>query len=95
MANLMAEIACKVIYTGSKLSHAESELEQQKKLNNTDPLTLLPNRRAFDMRLKEEIDANIKVLTGDTTYTSADRGLLADFSARLYDTEAIRKLKTE
>ena len=47
------------------------------------------------MRLKEEIDANIKVLTGDTTYTSADRGLLADFSARLYDTDAIRKLKTE
>ena len=47
------------------------------------------------MRLKEEIDANIKVLTGDTTYTLEDRGLLADFSARLYDTDAIKKLKTE
>ena len=47
------------------------------------------------MRLKEEIDANIKVLTGDTTYTLADRGLLADFSARLYDTDAIKQLKTE
>jgi predicted aldo/keto reductase-like oxidoreductase len=47
------------------------------------------------MRLKEEIDANIKVLTGNTTYTLADRGLLADFSARLYDTDAIKQLKTE
>ena len=47
------------------------------------------------MRLKEEIDTNIKVLTGDTTYTLEDRWLLADFSARLYDTDAIRKLKTE
>jgi hypothetical protein len=47
------------------------------------------------MRLKEEVDANIKVLTGDTTYTLADRGLLADFSARLYDTDAIKQLKTE
>ena len=47
------------------------------------------------MRLKEEIDANIKVLTGDAIYTLADRGLLADFSARLYDTDAIKKLKVE
>jgi predicted aldo/keto reductase-like oxidoreductase len=47
------------------------------------------------MRLKEEIDANIKVLTGGTAYTLEDRGLLADFSARLYDTDAIKKLKTE
>jgi predicted aldo/keto reductase-like oxidoreductase len=47
------------------------------------------------MRLKEEIDANIKVLKGDTTYTFADRGLLAEFSGKLYDTDAIKKLKVE
>jgi uncharacterized protein len=47
------------------------------------------------MRLKEEIDANIKTLTGNTTDTLADRGLLADFSARLYDTDAIKQLKTD
>jgi predicted aldo/keto reductase-like oxidoreductase len=47
------------------------------------------------MRLKEEIDANLKILSGAATYTVADRALLAEFSARLYDTDAIRKMKVE
>lgn len=47
------------------------------------------------MRLKEEIDANIKVVSSDATYTLADRALLAEFSAKLYDTDAIKKLKVE
>jgi len=47
------------------------------------------------MRLKEEIDANIKILSGDTTYTLEDRALLAEFSAKLYDTDAIKRLKVD
>jgi predicted aldo/keto reductase-like oxidoreductase len=47
------------------------------------------------MRLKEEIDANIKILSGDTAYTPEDRDLLAEFSAQLYDTDAMRKLRVE
>lgn len=47
------------------------------------------------MRLKGEIDANIRTLSGDTAYTMEDRGLLAEFSAKLYDTDAIKKLKVE
>lgn len=47
------------------------------------------------MRLIEEIDANIKILTGNTTYTLNDRALLAEFSAKLYDTDTIRKMKVE
>jgi predicted aldo/keto reductase-like oxidoreductase len=47
------------------------------------------------MRLKEEIDANIKILSGDATYTLEDRALLAEFSAKLYDTDAMKKLKLE
>ena len=47
------------------------------------------------MRLKEEIDANLKILSGDATYTPEDRALLAEFSAKLYDTDAIKKLKIE
>jgi hypothetical protein len=47
------------------------------------------------MRLKEEIDANINALSADTACTSEDRNLLAEFSAQLYDTEAIRKLRIE
>lgn len=47
------------------------------------------------MRLTEEIDANLKILSGDLTYTMEDRALLAEFSAKLYDTDAIKKLKIE
>jgi predicted aldo/keto reductase-like oxidoreductase len=47
------------------------------------------------MRLKPEIDANIGVLTAPTALTSADRGLLASISALLYETDAVRKLRTE
>ncbi len=47
------------------------------------------------MRLKEEIDANLKILSGDTAYTLEDRALLAEFSAKLFDTSAIKKMKIE
>ena len=47
------------------------------------------------MRLKEEIDANIRVLSGNPAYTPEDRDLLAGFSAKLYDTEAVKKLRIE
>jgi predicted aldo/keto reductase-like oxidoreductase len=47
------------------------------------------------MRLKKEIDANIKILTGDATYTPADRALLSDFSAKLSRSDAFKKMKVE
>jgi len=47
------------------------------------------------MRLKEEVDENIKVLSGNPAYTLEDRALLAEVSARLYDTDAMRQLKVE
>jgi len=47
------------------------------------------------MRSKEEIDANLKILSGNATYTPDDRSLLAEFSAKLYDTDAIKKLRVE
>ena len=47
------------------------------------------------MRLKEEIDANIKVFSEDTTYTLEDRAMLAEFSAKLYDTDTVKKMKVE
>jgi predicted aldo/keto reductase-like oxidoreductase len=47
------------------------------------------------MRLKEEIDANIKILAGEVAYTLEDRALLAEFSAKLFDTDAIKKMRTE
>jgi predicted aldo/keto reductase-like oxidoreductase len=47
------------------------------------------------MRLKEEIDANISILCGDVTYTLEDRALLADYASKLYDTDAIKKMRIE
>ena len=47
------------------------------------------------MRLEEEIDGKLKILSGDTACTLEDRALLAEFSAKLYDTDAIKKLKVE
>jgi len=47
------------------------------------------------MRLKEEIDANIKILSGEVAYTLEDRALLAGFSAKLYDTDAIKKMRID
>jgi len=47
------------------------------------------------MRLKEEIDANLKILSGDATFTPDDRALLAEFSAKLFDTDSIKKLRIE
>jgi hypothetical protein len=47
---------------------------------------------AIGMRLKQEIDANIETICGDITYTTADRALLAEFSAEALDSAAMRKM---
>ncbi len=47
------------------------------------------------MRLKQEIDANIQTLAGDATYTNDDRALLAEFSAKAFDSDAIKRMKVE
>ena len=47
------------------------------------------------MRLKEEVDANIKTLAGDVTYTLDDRTLLAEFTAKAFDSDAIKAMKVE
>jgi len=47
------------------------------------------------MRLEREIDANIKTLSGDTTYTPNDRALLAEFSAKAFESDAIKRMKIE
>ncbi len=50
---------------------------------------------AIGMRLKKDVDANIMILTGDPSYTPTDRALLAEFSAKLYETDAIKKMRIE
>lgn len=50
---------------------------------------------AIGMRLKKEIDANLKILSGDAACTPQDRALLAEFSAKLRETDAFKKMKVE
>ena len=47
------------------------------------------------MRLKQELDANIKILSGDATYTLDDRALLAEFTAKAYDSDAIKRMRID
>ena len=47
------------------------------------------------MRLRTEIDANIKTLAGDTTYTQADQELMGDFGPEALKSEAMKKMKVE
>jgi len=47
------------------------------------------------MRLKTDIDANIKTLAGDVAYTDADRALLAEFGPRALKSEAMKKMPVE
>jgi predicted aldo/keto reductase-like oxidoreductase len=43
--------------------------------------------------MPSDIDNNLTVVRGDTRFTNQDRDLLADFSSRLYDAEAVKALK--
>ena len=47
------------------------------------------------MRLEGEIDANINTLSGDTTYTPNDRALLAEFSTKAFESDAIKKMRID
>ena len=50
---------------------------------------------AIGMRLKKEVDANLKVFSSDATCTPEDRALLAEFSARLFETDTVKKFRIE
>jgi len=50
---------------------------------------------AVGMRLTEEIDANIKTLTGNAAYTTEDRSLLAEFSAKAFESDAIKRMRID
>jgi len=47
------------------------------------------------MRIKRDIDQNIRTLAQNTACTAEDRALLKTFSARAMKSEAIRKMKVE
>jgi predicted aldo/keto reductase-like oxidoreductase len=50
---------------------------------------------AIGMTLKEHFDANIKIISVGGACTPADRALLSEFSAKLYETDTVKKLRLE
>ena len=47
------------------------------------------------MRLKSDIDANIKTLAGDPAYTDADRALLAEFGPQALNSDAMKAMRVD
>jgi predicted aldo/keto reductase-like oxidoreductase len=47
------------------------------------------------MRLKTDIDANIKTVAGNIKYTAADRALLAEFGPQALKSDAMKKMRVE
>ncbi len=47
------------------------------------------------MRLKEEVDANIKIVSRDPTFTPKDRAVLTDYGSKAYESEALKRMRIE
>ncbi len=50
---------------------------------------------AIGMRLKQEVDANIKTLSGDAAYTPDDRALLEEFCAKALASDPIKAMRVD
>jgi predicted aldo/keto reductase-like oxidoreductase len=50
---------------------------------------------AVGMHLPDQIDANLQTFSGDTQCTPEDRALLTEFSAKLLETDTVKKLRIE
>jgi len=53
------------------------------------------NLLVIGMRFKEEVDANIKVISADGNFTEEDRALLEEFTRKLYETGIVKKMRRE
>jgi predicted aldo/keto reductase-like oxidoreductase len=92
----MGIVAMKVMGAGMLGGFGRKDLE---KLPGAAIRYLLQDQRVhiltIGMRFPAEIDANIKTLAGDTTYTLEDRGLLTGVSAAVLSDENVRKMSVE
>jgi predicted aldo/keto reductase-like oxidoreductase len=50
---------------------------------------------AIGMHLKSQIDANIKIVSSGGACTAQDQTLLSEFSAKLYETDTVKKFRVE
>ena len=92
----MGIVAMKVLGAGMLGGFGQKHLE---KLPGAACRYLLQDERVhiltIGMRYPAEIDANIKTLAGDTTYTNEDRALLAGVSSAVLSDENVQKMSVE
>jgi len=92
----MGIVAMKVMGAGMLGGFGRKDLQ---KLPGAACRYLLQDERVhiltIGMRFPAEIDANIKTLAGDTTYTNEDRALLAGVSAAVLSDEKVKKMSVE
>ncbi len=53
------------------------------------------NLLVIGMRSKEEVDANIKVVSANSKFTEEDRALLEEFTQKLHETDIVKKMRRE
>ncbi len=92
----MGIVAMKVMGAGMLSGFGRKELE---KLPGAACRYLLQDERVhiltIGMRNPTEIDANVKTIAGDTTYTNQDRSLLAGVSSAVLSDENVQKMPVE
>jgi len=92
----MGIVAMKVLGAGMLGGFGKKELER---LPGAAIRYVLQDDRVhmltIGMRYPAELDANLKVFAGNTTYTNDDRALLADVSAAVLNDENVRKMSVE
>jgi predicted aldo/keto reductase-like oxidoreductase len=92
----MGIVAMKVLGAGMLGGFGQKHLE---KLPGAACRYLLQDQRVhiltIGMRYPAEVDANIKTLAGDTTYTNEDRALLAGVSVAVLSDENVRKMSVQ
>ena len=92
----MGIVAMKVLGAGMLGGFGQKHLE---KLPGAACRYLLQDERVhilnIGMRFPAEIDANIKTLAGDTTYTNEDRALLAGVGSAVLSGENVKKMSVE
>jgi predicted aldo/keto reductase-like oxidoreductase len=92
----MGIVAMKVLGAGMLGGFGQKHLE---KLPGAACRYVLQDQRVhiltIGMRQPAEIDANIKTLAGDTTYTNEDRALLAGVSAAVLSDDNVKKMSVE
>lgn len=99
----MAIVAMKVmglnmLGRGSTLVVPEYDAEQRRKVPAAAIRWILQDERIsmlnIGISVPEDIDENIATLSGDTTFTDEDSLLLADYAAKVYESEYVKGMET-